>query len=214
MAWVIGVDEVGRGPLAGPVVVGGVLVERPTRDAEWPVKGVRDSKKLSPAKRLILAQQLAGHPAVHHTFARKSAHEIDNLGIVPALGHCFRECIATLMQEAQGRKVEAILVDGDPLWSPHFLVGANGPPVRFIRQGDSKEWSIGAASILAKTHRDEFMVRLAEQHPGYGWERNSGYGTSEHEEAIRRQGLSPHHRRTFCRKFVGADTDVLEMFGS
>jgi ribonuclease HII len=216
MGWIIGLDEVGRGPLAGPVAVGGVLVERPALN-KWPVSGVRDSKALSPFKRTVISQQLKSVSTIDYCVLQEPAYQIDRLGISPVLGGLFRACILKLLAQAERWKapIDAIIVDGDPLWTPAFLTGkADGPPVAFIRQGDAKEWVIGAASILAKVERDLVMMRLAEIHPGYGWEHNSGYGTAEHEAAIEKLGLTPQHRRTFCSKFLGGTEDALEMFAA
>lgn len=215
MAWIIGVDEVGRGSLAGPLVTCGVLVERPARN-EWPVKGVRDSKKLTPEKREILAAQLTGSGKVFFHTHSTLAHTVDSKGLSAALGESFRTNITHLLKVAAERnlRVDAVLVDGEALWTPQALTGTDGPPLAYITKGDDKEWAIGAASIIAKVSRDAYMKMVHLIHPQYGWDSNMGYGTAAHEAAIRHHGLSPQHRRSFCRKFIGKDDDVLEMFGS
>lgn len=216
MGWVIGVDEVGRGPLAGPVMTAGVMVERKMLNP-YPVNGVRDSKKLSAKNRTILAGQLLGCDRIRTCRESASPNRIDTEGIVPVLGKCFRDTIRRLLGAAleKGETVDLVLVDGEPLWTPNYLTGSSDVPVRFIVGGDDKEWSIGAASIIAKVLRDAEMTRLAAVHPGYGWERNAGYGTPEHIKAIRTKGLTPQHRVTFCKHFVpSVDTSVMDLFGS
>lgn len=222
MALVIGVDEVGRGPVAGPVVTAGVLVRLP-HGGSWPVVGVRDSKKLTPAKRAILSDQLVQSNAIRYVIHESPAHEIDRNGILATLGKSFRYCIQTLLAtfEAQkgwvpeGERVVEVQIDGKPLWSDAFLSGAGGPPVRFVVGGDDREWAIGAASIIAKVYRDEQMRKFAEYHPGYGWEKNMGYETAEHAEAIKRLGLSNMHRRTFCSKYLEEqEDDAFQLFST
>ena len=212
MGWVIGVDEVGRGPLAGPVVTAAVMAER-REDGTWPVLGVRDSKKLSPEKRVILFNQLQDSPYVGFAYAQREAVNIDHHGIKHALGSCFKDCIGTLLHQCPGL-VEAVLIDGSPLWSPEFLRGQRDIPVRYIIRGDDSEWVIGAASILAKVFRDSWMTRRDKAYPGYGWDRNMGYGTEEHIAAINRLGFTPEHRKSFCSAIKGTEDSIFDMFGT
>lgn len=200
--WVIGADEVGRGCLAGPLCVGAVMVPADMP----PVEGVGDSKKLSPKKREEVAHRLRSNPKVALTRAYVHAADIDKDGISQCLRRAFECAIQYLL--SLGESVEAIKIDGNP---QDLTFG--DVPVEFIVRGDDSDWRIGAASIIAKVGRDALMVKHAEAHPGYGWERNMGYGSPEHQEAIRVHGLTPHHRATFCRRFVQDDAvNVLDLF--
>jgi len=214
MGWIIGVDEVGRGSLAGDVYAAGVLVEKPTT-GQYPVIGVRDSKILTAEHRQKLHDQIIRSTLCGTAFAFKSSAFIDLRGIVPAVGECFRECILTLLKQAEDedKPVDAVFVDGNPLWGPKFLTGHEESNVVFMQHGDRKEWVIGAASIIAKVRRDHKMLRLAASHPGYGWERNMGYGTEEHIAAIKGLGFTPLHRRSFCRNILDDSDSVFDMFG-
>lgn len=179
---VAGVDEVGRGPLAGPVVAAAVVLS----PGGW-IEGVDDSKKLSAETRTALFGRITAGCRCWAVGAA-SPREIDRLNI--------RRATALAMQRALARLREApahLLVDGLPV-----------PELGRERQsafvgGDGYVHSIGAASILAKVTRDRLMARLAARHPQYGWERNMGYPTPEHLEALKRHGPSPHHRLTFHR---------------
>lgn len=184
---VFGVDEAGRGPLAGPVVAGAVLLCKP-RPA-----GLDDSKKLSAARRAKL--ETAIKRRCHWAVGVVDVDEIDRLNIFGA----------TML--AMTRAVEALcaVVGEDPV---HVLVDGNMTPhgrspewrwqARAIVGGDALEPCISAASIIAKEHRDRLMRDLALAHPHYGWERNAGYGTPEHLAALRLHGATPHHRRSFA----------------
>lgn len=176
---VVGVDEVGRGPWAGPVVAGAVILD----PASLPQR-IDDSKRLKPALRAELAALLQKHAKVGLGVA--SVAEIDRLNILEA----------TLL--AMGRAVDALgirpslaLVDGHS--APRLSC-----PVRTVVAGDRRSLSIAAASIVAKVFRDGLMSELARDHPGFGWERNFGYGTPEHRAAIERLGITAHHRRSFA----------------
>jgi ribonuclease HII len=176
---VAGVDEVGRGPFAGPVVASAVILDR---DQLPP--GIQDSKKLSKAKReelfdLIMATATIG-------IGEASVEEIDTLNILQATLLAMRRAV-----DALSRTPDWALVDGnkDP------GLGIN---TRTVIKGDAKSLSIAAASIVAKVTRDRKMCRFAEDYPHYGWERNSGYGTAEHRKGLRDFGVTPLHRRSFA----------------
>lgn len=178
-ALICGVDEAGRGPWAGPICAAAVALD-PAATPE----GIDDSKRLSAARRGALAQALRGCAEVSVAFA--SVEEIDGLGLGPAGDLAMRRAVAGLPRPAAHA-----LVDGRR--APPDL----GCPADPLVGGDGLCLSIAAASILAKTARDALMEELAEAHPGYGWERNRGYGTAEHRDALNRLGVTPHHRRSF-----------------
>jgi ribonuclease HII len=177
---VAGIDEVGRGPLAGPVVAAAVILP----EGCW-VRGVDDSKKLTHEKRLALYDQIVAS-CVCWGIGAASAAEIDRINI--------RRATALAMQRAIRRlscPPGHLLVDGLPVAE----LGLEAQTA--IVDGDAKVHSIAAASILAKVTRDRLMERLAVRHPAYGWERNKGYGTPEHLEALDRVGPTRHHRQSF-----------------
>jgi len=181
---VCGVDEVGRGPCAGPVVAAAVILDRDLIQNDVLTK-INDSKKLNGAVRDHLFEILTRH--CDHGIGMASVGEIDTLNIRQA----------SLL--AMTRAVEALsvpphhaLIDGRDI--PHGLTCAATPVIG----GDGKSLSIAAASIVAKVTRDRLMGDLADIHPGYGWERNAGYGTKEHLIALDIQGVTVHHRRSFA----------------
>lgn len=174
---VAGIDEVGRGPLAGPVVAAAVVLAAP-------IAGIADSKTLAAARRAVLAEAIRGSARIGVGAA--SVAEIDRLNILQATWLAMRRAVARL-----GMAPDELLVDGDR--APEL-----GIPTRCIVGGDASEPAIGAASIVAKVLRDRLMARLARRYPGYGWERNAGYGTREHQAALLRLGPTPHHRRSFA----------------
>lgn len=177
--YVVGVDEVGRGPLAGPVVAAAVRL-----DPACIPEGLNDSKKLSPARRSTLARLLWNCADIALGVA--SVEEIDRINILHASMLAMDRAVAGLPHAC-----DFALVDGNRL--PPGLSGRAAP----IIGGDALCMSISAASIIAKIWRDQLMVDLAQQHPGYGWENNAGYPTPQHQEALRNLGLTPHHRRSF-----------------
>ncbi|MDV7144687.1 ribonuclease HII [Tropicimonas sp. TH_r6] len=177
---VAGVDEVGRGPLAGPVTAAAVVLDR----ANIP-EGLNDSKKLSQAKREALAEAI--HTSAQVAIIHVSVEEIDALNILRA-SHLAMERALAQLPALPGMA----LIDGNRM--PVELPCAG----RTIVKGDGKSLSIAAASIVAKVARDRLMVDLAQQHPGYGWETNAGYPTAVHKKALRDLGVTPHHRRSFA----------------
>ncbi|SDE43962.1 RNase HII [Paracoccus isoporae] len=176
---IAGVDEVGRGPLAGPVTAAAVVLD----PARLPV-GLNDSKMLGPAQRDRLAAEI--RESCDCCVVHVPPAEIDAINIYHAAHLAMCRAVAGLRH-----RPEMVLVDGNAL--PRAL----NHPARAIVKGDAQSLSIAAASILAKTARDALMVDLAQQFPGYGWERNAGYPTPDHKRALIELGPTPHHRRSF-----------------
>ena len=179
-ACVAGVDEAGRGPLAGAVFAAAVIL-----DPERPVAGLRDSKKLGAKRRESLAMSVRER-ALAWSVACASVAEIDELNILHASFLAMHRAVAALALRPQ-----LLLVDGNR-FDAH-----EGIPHRCIIGGDAKYRSIAAASILAKTHRDDLMAALHRDEPRYGWDVNAGYPTAKHRAAIAIHGPSEHHRMSF-----------------
>ncbi|WP_126975158.1 ribonuclease HII [Frigidibacter oleivorans] len=179
MICVAGVDEVGRGPLCGPVTAAAVVLV-PGRIPP----GLRDSKALTAAARERLAAEIEA--VAHCAVAHASVDEIDSLNILRASHLAMCRAIAALPVAA-----DHVLIDGNMI--PRDL----GCGAQAVVRGDAICLSIAAASIIAKVARDRIMVGLAQQHPGYGWDRNAGYATREHLDALLNLGPTPHHRRSF-----------------
>lgn len=180
---VAGIDEVGRGPLAGPVVAAAVIIDPATLPARL-AEQLDDSKKLSAKKRETLAELVL--ESCVHGFGEASVAEIDRLNILKATFLAMRRAL-----DALGRPVDHVLVDGNQ--TPPL-----GVPVTCVVGGDGLSLSIAAASVIAKVRRDRLMAELARQFPGYGWEKNAGYGTAAHMAALREKGPTPHHRTSFA----------------
>jgi ribonuclease HII len=175
-----GVDEVGRGPLAGDVVAAAVML-----DPQRPIAGLRDSKKLSTARRQELAE-LIRERALAWSIASASVAEIDELNILQASLLAMHRAVAALDPQP-----EFVLVDGNRLPRWHY---ASQPVV----QGDDRVPAIAAASILAKVHRDHALIALENQYPQYGFASHKGYPTPAHLQALRTHGVTPVHRRSFA----------------
>ena len=174
-----GVDEAGRGPLAGPVVAAAVMLDPDRR-----IEGLRDSKKLSATARERLADEIRKH-AFAWCVAEASVAEIDQLNILHATMLAMQRAVDGLE-----RAPDEVWVDGNrcPKWSWRSQA---------VVKGDDKVASIAAASILAKTARDQFMCKLHEDYPAYGFDRHMGYGTAIHLAALKAHGACPQHRRSF-----------------
>jgi ribonuclease HII len=184
---VIGVDEAGRGPLAGPVVAAACVL------GPGAPQGLDDSKKLSASRRASLEPLIQASCA--HAIGVAGADEIDRINIFAATMLAMTRAVEALVG-VLGRAPDEVLIDGN--MTPHGRVAAWCWTARAIVGGDGIEPCISAASILAKEHRDRLMRAAAQAHPYYGWERNMGYGTPEHLEALRRHGPSLLHRKSFA----------------
>lgn len=185
---VVGVDEAGRGPLAGPVVAAAVVL------GVQPPQGLADSKALSAKRRAML------EPLIRETcqwaIGVADVEEIDRLNIFAATMLAMTRAVAGLVARLQHDGIGIVLIDGN--LTPAKRCEGWIWPARAIVKGDATEPCISAASILAKEHRDRMMRAAAAEFPHYGWERNAGYGTAEHLAALRDHGASPHHRRSFA----------------
>lgn len=177
--YVAGVDEAGRGPLAGPVLAAAVIMPEGVA-----IAGVDDSKKLSPAVRESLAEEIRAR-ALAVGVGAASAREIDRINILRATHLAMRRAVSRLTLPP-----DHILVDGLP------VMGLDADHTAIV-DGDRLVHAIACASIVAKVTRDRLMARLAVRYPDFGWERNAGYGTPQHREALARLGPTPHHRRSF-----------------
>lgn len=176
---IAGVDEVGRGPLAGPVTAAAVVL-----DMDDLPEGLNDSKKLSAKKRAALAKVIWQKAQV--AVGEASVEEIDSINILQASHLAMERAVAALDPPP-----DYLLIDGNLI--PRDLTIA----AEAVVKGDGKSVSIAAASIVAKELRDSHMVDLAQQFPGYGWEKNAGYPSKQHREALVELGVTPHHRRSF-----------------
>ncbi len=191
-----GCDEAGRGPLAGPVVAAAVLLP-----AGYSNEALNDSKQLTEHKRNQLRPQIE-EDATAWAVAIVTPEEIDTLNILHASTHAMCLAANVLMgkkeenvicggKELGKKKPEFLLIDGNRFYNETEL------PYQCVVKGDATYMSIAAASILAKTYRDEIMNDLHKEYPLYGWDHNKGYPTAEHYDAIERHGITPHHRRSF-----------------
>ncbi len=186
---IAGVDEVGCGSLAGPVVAAAVVLP-----VEGGVKGAVDSKLLSPSERERIAEEVL-EKATAVGIGAASAREIEHLNIRRATGLAMERALERLRVEP-----DCVLIDGRP--QP-----ALGDHVAIVK-GDRKCHSIACAAIVAKVTRDRLMARLSRNYPDYGWDHNAGYGTKDHREALDQLGITPHHRRTFLGVQLALDLDV------
>lgn len=185
---VVGIDEVGRGCLAGPLVVSGVVFPRDHQ----PIEGVNDSKVLSPNKRIELAEQIKKKAFCWST-AFVEVEVINRIGISPA----FTQAIEAVIQDLTS--CDVVLLDGK--YTPK-LPSYSSLPIQAIVKGDAHCYSIAAASILAKVERDRYMEELSFEFPKYGWSQNKGYGTKRHRDSIIKFGVTKHHRHLFIRKVL------------
>ena len=201
--YLIGIDEVGRGPLAGPVTVGVFGVEKKfLREFEKLAKqyGITDSKKISGKKRSEIAKVLCNMTAEGKCFfdiAMSPASYIDTHGIVPAIKKSLQSALGKVVTYYGGSPTQVqIFLDGG-LYAPEVYKHQ-----QTIIKGDLHNILISAASILAKVHRDTYMQKMDKQYPQYGFTQHVGYGTKHHREMIKKHGLSKLHRRSFCGNIV------------
>ena len=184
LGMIAGVDEVGRGPLAGPVTVCACILPH-----ECELTGIDDSKKLTEKRRELLYEKIREAALdCRVVFVEKS--RIDEINILEATREAMTEAVNSLRIRPDIVLCDAMTLPGVPCAQENIV------------SGDAASYSIAAASILAKVERDRYMTELAKQYPQYHWEKNKGYGTREHMDAIRRYGLTPHHRRSFCKRFL------------
>ena len=189
-----GCDEAGRGPLAGSVFAAAVILDPNLIDNEqhheW-LSLLNDSKQLTDKERVYLRPMIEQH-AQAWAVVEVTAEEIDQINILNASIMGMQRALAKLSVTPQH-----IIVDGNK-WKPYIPEGqVMEIPARTVVKGDGKYLSIAAASVLAKTYRDEYMLRLHEQYPQYHWDTNMGYPTKAHYEAIQQYGITPYHRKTF-----------------
>jgi len=200
MQYVIGIDEVGRGSLAGPVTVAAVAMPRGIRFSRTLPK-LRDSKKLTLRNRKLWCQYFKSHPQVFYAIAYVYPSVIEKLNISKAANLAAERAFGRLSKNCKlSPKNCSIYLDGglylgNLIKNPHLSVST-------VIKGDEKITAIKAASIVAKVHRDNAMIRLAKRYPRYGFEMHKGYGTKLHRKAIKKHGPSETHRKTFLKLFV------------
>jgi ribonuclease HII len=182
--YIAGIDEVGRGPLAGPVYASAVILP-----AGCLIEGVNDSKKLSPDKRKLLYTEIKKH-AVSYATGYSDVETIDSINILNATYAAMRQAISKLTVKPQVILVDAVRIPGVDIFQVPII------------KGDSLSISIAAASIIAKVERDALMDEYHREYPEYNFQSNKGYGTKEHIDAIKRNGLCPIHRRSFTEGII------------
>jgi ribonuclease HII len=185
---VAGVDEAGRGPLAGPVVAAAVILPQVWQDGGFDerLRDLNDSKQLTEAQREAFFAILTSHPDIRHGIATVDAAVIDRINILQATHRAMNEALAQLQPQP-----EHVLVDGNAVKTMRF-------PQTPLVKGDARSYSIAAASVLAKVTRDRMMLEFDRQFPGYGFTEHKGYGTPQHLAAIAKFGPCPIHRRSFA----------------
>ena len=183
--YICGIDEVGRGPLAGPVVAGAVILPK-----DCDILYINDSKQLSEKKREELFEEITEKAIAYNIFS-VDEKRIDEINILNATYEAMNGAVNGLSTAP-----DFVLIDGNRISGMEI-------PHETVVKGDSKSISIAAASILAKVSRDRFICQMAEKYPEYGFEKHKGYGTKAHNEAILKYGPCPIHRRTFLRKLLG-----------
>lgn len=182
--YIAGVDEVGRGPLAGPVVCCAVIMPLGEEDI---IDGVDDSKKVSEKKRKLLSEKIK-EKAIAYKICQVEPKEIDEINVLEATKKCMKECIENLSVSPDIVLIDAVKID-------------TKYPVKPIIKGDAKSYTIGAASIVAKVYRDSLMEEYDKIYPEYDFKSNKGYGTKKHIDALKEVGACPIHRKTFIKNF-------------
>ena len=181
---ILGIDEVGRGPIAGPVAAGGVIFEK-----EEYIEYLNDSKKITEKRRPVVAEKIE-QTACFSDVCMVDAKTVDEIGIIDSLKIAFRELVSTA--KAAGFVPDLILIDGNK-------IDLRDSRVHCIVKGDMKSASIAGASVVAKVKRDAFMAQISHEFPDFEWEKNKGYGTKAHFSAIKRLGITPYHRKSFLK---------------
>ena len=190
--FIAGVDEVGRGPLAGPVVAACVVLPE-----DFSILGVDDSKKVTEKKRNELYDKILEH-AVCYGIGQKDNRIIDEINILEATKLAMEEAIRnadSMLKEKSGNSIDYVLFDA-------MEISTVEKPQSSIIKGDAKSLSIAAASIVAKVYRDRMMTDYDSEYPGYGFASNKGYGTRAHYEGLDERGITPIHRRSFLKKYM------------
>lgn len=193
--FVAGVDEVGRGSFAGPVMAGCVVFEKKTKIPDG-IK-INDSKKLRPLERRKASKWIKQN-ALAWGIGGASVSVINRLGMAKATKMAFRRAINDASRRLGGR-IDFLLIDA--FFIP-YVRGLRRKNQQAIINGDEKSFSIAAASIIAKVERDKEMLRFSRKYPKYGWGRNKGYGTRQHQEALKKFGITRHHRKAFVSRFI------------
>ena len=188
---IVGIDEVGRGPFAGPVLAVAVIVHPESyRKVAVALRGLADSKKLSQRKREYFFQTAFEHPGIEWGIGKSSEKEIDKMNILESTKRAMEKAVATLKRKLGKKKIDYLLLDGN------FLIRSLIEQESMVR-GDEKIFSCALASVVAKVTRDRMMVKYHLKYPQYGFDRNKGYGTVFHRLMIKKHGLCPIHRRSF-----------------
>lgn len=187
-SYIAGMDEVGRGPLAGPVVCAIVIMPA---DLNKIIEGVDDSKKVSEKKRSVIAERIK-QTAIEYAICEISPERIDEINILNATVECMQQCVKSIKTDIDVLLVDAVKADF-------------GVPTKSIIKGDAQSYAIGCASIIAKVHRDKMMTEYAKTFPEYGFEKHKGYGTKQHIDALKTYGATPIHRKSFIKNFVKVD---------
>jgi ribonuclease HII len=203
LSWVIGIDEVGRGPLAGAVYVCAVAMpmaayKKAAGSKAW--QGLTDSKKMTEKSRELWyekAQQLQKDKTIAYAVASRTAAQIDKKGIAVCIRECIKENLETLLKDLALLPADCMVL----------LDGSLKAPAEYIHQetiikGDLKEQIISMASVIAKVSRDRYMVLLHKKYPNYGWDTNKGYGTLTHRTAISKKGITTIHRKSFLSRIL------------
>jgi ribonuclease HII len=194
--YVFGIDEVGRGPLAGPVVVCCVCISKDCKLTNELLENVNDSKKLNHRKRDLIKKEIKNIKGINFKIVKISEKEIDKINILKATLKAFEKSVVMLEKRIQ-KKSDIILIDGNkiiPDFKDHKQIA--------IIKGDSKIFSIALASIIAKEYRDDLMIKYAKKYMNYGFEINKGYGTKKHIECLKKFGCCEIHRQSFIKNIL------------
>jgi len=206
ISYLVGIDEVGRGALAGPVTVAAVLLPRHFR---FPISNfqakLKDSKQLTPKQRQMWFQYIKEQPRIIYAIARISPKIIDRINISRAANLAATRVFLKLAASQRGLGIRSkVFLDGGLYLCVNPLLSSKNPPISAstVIRGDEKINAIKLASIVAKVKRDQYMKKLHYRYPQYGFDKHKGYGTKEHLEAVKKHGPSEAHRLTFLRKYI------------